>query len=49
MNGPPFDPRVLASCLGIKLHPDQLGPGQDACIFPTDGEQLKIVFNATDQ
>jgi Zn-dependent peptidase ImmA (M78 family) len=45
-DGPPFDPRVLASCLGIKLHPDELAPGHDACIFPVDGQQLKIVFNA---
>jgi Zn-dependent peptidase ImmA (M78 family) len=44
-NGPPFDPRVLASCLGIKVHSDQLGPGHDACIFPVKSQQLEIIFN----
>ncbi len=44
--GPPFDPRVLASLLGIQVHPDQLRPGHDACIFPR-GQQLEIVFDVT--
>lgn len=44
--GPPFDPRILASLLGIEVHPDQLAPGHDACIFPR-GQQLQIVFDAT--
>jgi Zn-dependent peptidase ImmA (M78 family) len=45
-DGPPFDPRMLASCLGIKVRSDQLKPGHDAFIFPVKERQLQIVFNA---
>ena len=45
-DGPPFDPRTLASCLGIKVHSDQLKPGHDAFIFPVKDRQLQIIFNA---
>ena len=45
-DGPPFDPRVLASLLGIRVQPDHLRAGHDACIFPR-GQQLQIVFDDT--
>jgi len=45
-DGPPFDPRVLASLLGIRVQSDTLGDNHDACIFPR-GQQLEIIFNAT--
>jgi hypothetical protein len=43
--GPPFDPRSLASLLGIKARPDQLGSDHDAFIYPANGQQLEIVFD----
>lgn len=45
-DGPPFDPRVLASLLGIRVQADTLADNHDACIFPR-GQQLEIVFNAS--
>jgi Zn-dependent peptidase ImmA (M78 family) len=44
-NGPPFDPRTLASFLGIRLSPDSLAPGHDAFIVPRKGQQLEIIFD----
>jgi Zn-dependent peptidase ImmA (M78 family) len=45
-NGPPFDPRALASFLGIRLSPDSLAPGHDAFILPREGQQLEIIFDS---
>jgi len=44
-SGPPFDPKELASLLGIRLRPDTLAPGHDAFIVPRQGEQLEIIFD----
>jgi uncharacterized protein DUF955 len=46
-DGPPYDPRVLASSLGIKIHARVLAPGHEACIFPGPGQQLELVFDKT--
>jgi IrrE N-terminal-like domain len=43
--GTPFDPRELASFLGIRLRPDRLAPGHDAFIVPRPGQQLGIIFD----
>ena len=47
LTGPPFDPRILASCLGIALREDHLGPGRDAYIYPVKNGNLEIVYDPT--
>jgi hypothetical protein len=46
-SGPPFDPRVLASCLGIKVRMELLGPERDAYIYPLNATELEIVYDPT--
>jgi len=46
-SGPPFDPRVLASCVGIKVRTDVLGPDRDAYIYPVNTSELEIVYDPT--
>lgn len=45
--GPPFDPRILASCLGIKVRAELLGPERDAYIYPLNTSELEIVYDPT--
>jgi hypothetical protein len=45
--GPPFDPRLLASCLGIALREDHLGSGRDAYIYPVTNGDLEIAYDPT--
>jgi hypothetical protein len=46
-SGPPFDPRILASCLGIKIRAEHLGPERDAYIYPLNAAELEIVYDPT--
>jgi len=46
-SGPPFDPRILASCLGIKVRTDFVGPERDAYIYPLNATELEIVYDPT--
>lgn len=45
--GPPFDPRILASCLGIKVRTEILDPERDAYIYPLNAAELEIVYDPT--
>lgn len=45
LNGPPFDPHVLASLLDIRTRPDELLPGIDAMIVPDADGTLTIIWN----
>lgn len=45
--GPPFNPRILASLLGIKTRSDTLPAGLDAVLAPEPDGRLTIVWNET--
>ena len=44
-SGPPFNPKRLASILGIKTRPADITFQHDAMIYPVPGQQLEIQFN----
>lgn len=46
-SGPPFDPRILASCLGIRVRTEILRPERDAYIYPFSASELEIVYDPT--
>lgn len=44
-SGPPFDPGILASMIGVKIFPVELPPSVDAMIVPAEDGRLKILLN----
>jgi hypothetical protein len=46
-NGPPFDPRIMASLRDIEFRSYRLPPKQDAFIIPKGDNRLEIVFDPT--
>lgn len=45
-SGPPFDARILASLLGIRVHLADLDPRHDAFIFPDGNGRLRMTVNS---
>ncbi|MCC6543078.1 MAG: ImmA/IrrE family metallo-endopeptidase [Nitrospirae bacterium] len=46
-SGPPFDPAILASLIGIRIVPVELPSSIDAMIVPAEDGRLKILLNKT--
>jgi hypothetical protein len=45
MTGPPYNPAVLASCLGIQIEPSEMDMDRDALLIPRSDGGLLLRFN----